>query len=196
MQSWKKIRNWPIAEWQSWRSCRRSFREPFGPMSVSRSAVVRTGRARTNLRSILLLTQPFWTFHRQVALRSLPEEVVRETGEYRMLQAQFSLLYNESLQVKTQLDEARGLLLASKNSHLRHIEHMEVWSWRRAGNETRSLDLRHSSASKGSCGPAESPLGIDCSLARGETRGYIYFSFFFFFTCNYKCSVPVDYLGV
>ncbi|CAO2583405.1 E3 ubiquitin-protein ligase BRE1B [Lemmus lemmus] len=61
----------------------------------------------------------------KVALRSLPEEVVRETGEYRMLQAQFSLLYNESLQVKTQLDEARGLLLASKNSHLRHIEHME-----------------------------------------------------------------------
>uniref|UniRef100_A0A8C4LWX1 E3 ubiquitin protein ligase n=1 Tax=Equus asinus asinus TaxID=83772 RepID=A0A8C4LWX1_EQUAS len=55
----------------------------------------------------------------------LPEEVVRETGEYRMLQAQFSLLYNESLQVKTQLDEARGLLLATKNSHLRHIEHME-----------------------------------------------------------------------
>lgn len=42
-----------------------------------------------------------------------------------MLQAQFSLLYNESLQVKTQLDEARGLLLATKNSHLRHIEHME-----------------------------------------------------------------------
>uniref|UniRef100_A0A8C4M7Q2 E3 ubiquitin protein ligase n=1 Tax=Equus asinus asinus TaxID=83772 RepID=A0A8C4M7Q2_EQUAS len=61
----------------------------------------------------------------KVALRSLPEEVVRETGEYRMLQAQFSLLYNESLQVKTQLDEARGLLLATKNSHLRHIEHME-----------------------------------------------------------------------
>ncbi|KAM5227417.1 E3 ubiquitin-protein ligase BRE1B isoform 2-T2 [Ctenodactylus gundi] len=61
----------------------------------------------------------------KVALRSLPEEVVRETGEYRMLQAQFSLLYSESLQVKTQLDEARGLLLATKNSHLRHIEHME-----------------------------------------------------------------------
>lgn len=48
-----------------------------------------------------------------------------------MLQAQFSLLYNESLQVKTQLDEARGLLLATKNSHLRHIEHMEVWPWSR-----------------------------------------------------------------
>lgn len=48
-----------------------------------------------------------------------------------MLQAQFSLLYNESLQVKTQLDEARGLLLATKNSHLRHIEHMEVRPWNR-----------------------------------------------------------------
>lgn len=78
---------------------------------------------------MLGLIQPCWTPSPQVALRSLPEEVVRETGEYRMLQAQFSLLYNESLQVKTQLDEARGLLLASKNSHLRHIEHMEVWSW-------------------------------------------------------------------
>lgn len=78
-----------------------------------------------------------------MALRSLPEEVVRETGEYRMLQAQFSLLYNESLQVKTQLDEARGLLLASKNSHLRHIEHMEVWSWNELGLgvKTRPLEL-------------------------------------------------------
>lgn len=78
-----------------------------------------------------------------MALRSLPEEVVRETGEYRMLQAQFSLLYNESLQVKTQLDEARGLLLATKNSHLRHIEHMEVWPWdgRRGGCQGKGQTL-------------------------------------------------------
>ena len=62
----------------------------------------------------------------QVALRSLPEEAVKETLEYKVLQSQFSLLYHESLQVKTQLDEARALLLATKNSHLRHIEHMEV----------------------------------------------------------------------
>ncbi|XP_014817507.1 PREDICTED: E3 ubiquitin-protein ligase BRE1B-like [Calidris pugnax] len=61
----------------------------------------------------------------QVALRSLPEEAVKETLEYKVLQSQFSLLYHESLQVKTQLDEARALLLATKNSHLRHIEHME-----------------------------------------------------------------------
>lgn len=62
----------------------------------------------------------------QVALRSLPEEAVKETLEYKVLQSQFSLLYSESLQVKTQLDEARALLLTHKNSHLRHIEHLEV----------------------------------------------------------------------
>uniref|UniRef100_A0A8C0G6V7 E3 ubiquitin protein ligase n=1 Tax=Chelonoidis abingdonii TaxID=106734 RepID=A0A8C0G6V7_CHEAB len=52
-------------------------------------------------------------------------EAVKETLDYKVLQSQFSLLYNESLQVKTQLDEARALLLTTKNSHLRHIEHME-----------------------------------------------------------------------
>lgn len=58
-----------------------------------------------------------------------------------MLQAQFSLLYNESLQVKTQLDEARGLLLATKNSHLRHIEHMEVQPWTGWGLRVRIRSL-------------------------------------------------------
>lgn len=59
-------------------------------------------------------------------LRNIPEEVVKETPEYKSLQSQFSLLYNESLGVKTQLDEARALLLTAKNAHLRQIEHMEV----------------------------------------------------------------------
>lgn len=59
-------------------------------------------------------------------LRNIPEEVVKETSEYKCLQSQFSLLYNESLGVKTQLDEARALLLTAKNAHLRQIEHMEV----------------------------------------------------------------------
>ncbi|KAM9773436.1 E3 ubiquitin-protein ligase BRE1B-like [Syngnathus typhle] len=58
-------------------------------------------------------------------LRNIPEEVVKETVEYKCLQSQFSLLYNESLGVKTQLDEARALLLTAKNAHLRQIEHME-----------------------------------------------------------------------
>ncbi len=59
-------------------------------------------------------------------LRNIPEEVLKETPEYKCLQSQFSLLYNESLNVKTQLDEARALLLTAKNAHLRQIEHMEV----------------------------------------------------------------------
>uniref|UniRef100_A0A8C2IEI8 E3 ubiquitin protein ligase n=1 Tax=Cyprinus carpio TaxID=7962 RepID=A0A8C2IEI8_CYPCA len=58
-------------------------------------------------------------------LRNIPEEVLKETPEYKCLQSQFSLLYNESLSVKTQLDEARALLLTAKNAHLRQIEHME-----------------------------------------------------------------------
>ncbi|KAM8962419.1 E3 ubiquitin-protein ligase BRE1B [Pelodytes ibericus] len=58
-------------------------------------------------------------------LRTLPEETVRGTQDFRCLQSQFSVLYNESLQVKTQLDEARSLLLNTKNSHLRQIERME-----------------------------------------------------------------------
>ncbi|XP_063287020.1 E3 ubiquitin-protein ligase BRE1B isoform X2 [Pelobates fuscus] len=58
-------------------------------------------------------------------LRTLPEEAVRSTQDFRCLQSQFSVLYNESLQVKTQLDEARALLLSTKNSHLRQIERME-----------------------------------------------------------------------
>lgn len=58
-------------------------------------------------------------------LRTLPEEAVRGTQDFRCLQSQFSLLYNESLQVKTQLDEARAHLLNTKNSHLRQIERME-----------------------------------------------------------------------
>ncbi|KAM4689882.1 LOW QUALITY PROTEIN: E3 ubiquitin-protein ligase BRE1B-like, partial [Rhinophrynus dorsalis] len=57
-------------------------------------------------------------------LRTLPEEAVRSTQDFRCLQSQF-FLYNESLQVKTQLDEGRALLLSTKNSHLRQIERME-----------------------------------------------------------------------
>ncbi|XP_026282370.1 E3 ubiquitin-protein ligase Bre1 [Frankliniella occidentalis] len=58
-------------------------------------------------------------------IRQLPESVVVETTEYKCLQSQFSVLYNESMQLKTQLDEARQQLQGSKNAHLRQIEMME-----------------------------------------------------------------------
>ncbi|KAL4223065.1 E3 ubiquitin-protein ligase BRE1A [Mactra antiquata] len=58
-------------------------------------------------------------------LQHLPESVIVETTEYKCLQSQFSVLYNESLQMKTQLDESKNLVLTNKNAHLRQIEQME-----------------------------------------------------------------------
>lgn len=58
-------------------------------------------------------------------IRQLPESVIVETTEYKCLQSQFSVLYNESMQLKTQLDDARQQLQSSKNAHLRNIEMME-----------------------------------------------------------------------
>jgi len=58
-------------------------------------------------------------------LSTLPEHVIIETTEYKCLQSQFSVLYNESMQIKTQLEESRGQLNSSKNVHLRQIEQME-----------------------------------------------------------------------
>jgi len=52
--------------------------------------------------------------------------VIVETTEYKCLQSQFSVLYNESLQMKTLLDESRNLVMTNKNAHLRQIEQMEV----------------------------------------------------------------------
>lgn len=59
-------------------------------------------------------------------LRQLPESIIVETTEYKCLQSQFSVLYNESMQLKTQLEETRHQLQNSKNAHLRQIEQMEV----------------------------------------------------------------------
>lgn len=58
-------------------------------------------------------------------IQQLPESVIVETTEYKCLQSQFSVLYNESMQLKTQLEESRSHLQNSKNAHLRQIEQME-----------------------------------------------------------------------
>lgn len=59
-------------------------------------------------------------------LSTLPESVIVETTEYKCLQSQFSVLYNESMQMKTQLEESRSILTNSKNAHMRQIEQMEL----------------------------------------------------------------------
>lgn len=52
--------------------------------------------------------------------------MVKETSEYRCLQSQFSVLYNESLILKAQLDETRTRLNTTRTARLRQLEHMEV----------------------------------------------------------------------
>ncbi|XP_031442993.1 E3 ubiquitin-protein ligase BRE1A isoform X3 [Clupea harengus] len=53
------------------------------------------------------------------------EGVVRDSAEYRCLQSQFSVLYNESLILKTQLDENRARLNTTRTARLRQLDHME-----------------------------------------------------------------------
>lgn len=52
--------------------------------------------------------------------------MVKDTSEYRCLQSQFSVLYNESLTLKGQLDETRARLNTTRTARLRQLEHMEV----------------------------------------------------------------------
>lgn len=59
-------------------------------------------------------------------MRRAVEEAVKETPEYRCMQSQFSVLYNESLQLKAHLDEARTLLHGTRTTHQRQVELIEV----------------------------------------------------------------------
>ena len=61
----------------------------------------------------------------KMELSTLPEYIVVETTEHKCLQSQFSVLYNEAMQLKTQLEETRAQLQVSKNAHMRQIEQME-----------------------------------------------------------------------
>uniref|UniRef100_A0A8C5DLJ0 E3 ubiquitin protein ligase n=1 Tax=Gouania willdenowi TaxID=441366 RepID=A0A8C5DLJ0_GOUWI len=58
-------------------------------------------------------------------LMSRAEGLVKETADYRCLQSQFSVLYNESLILKAQLDETRTRLNTTRTARLRQLDHME-----------------------------------------------------------------------
>ncbi|XP_019901612.1 E3 ubiquitin-protein ligase BRE1A isoform X2 [Esox lucius] len=62
----------------------------------------------------------------KVELLSRAEGVVKESSEYRCLQSQFSVLYNESVGLKSQLDETRTRLNTTRTARLRQLEHMET----------------------------------------------------------------------
>lgn len=67
----------------------------------------------------------FSVFIQEQLVRAV-EESVRLSPEYRCMQSQFSVLYNESLQLKAQLDEARCLLHGTRSNHNRQLELIEV----------------------------------------------------------------------
>lgn len=76
-----------------------------------------TLKQRTSLTFFCLL---------KAELLSRAEGMVKETSDYRCLQSQFSVLYNESLILKAQLDETRARLNTTRTARLRQLEHMEV----------------------------------------------------------------------
>lgn len=82
----------------------------------------------------------------QMELVCRAEGVVRDSSEYRCLQSQFSVLYNESLILKAQLDEIRARLNTTRTARLRQLDHMEVLCVHFYLYLCESLHARHSFA--------------------------------------------------
>lgn len=59
-------------------------------------------------------------------LRSLPEELINETPEFKCLQSRYTALVNESVHLRHQLAEARELVKATKTMYDHHFEKIEV----------------------------------------------------------------------
>ena len=55
----------------------------------------------------------------------MPESVIEQSSEYRMLQTKFSLVVNDNIKLKQALDESKNLLEMSRVTFQRHIEQME-----------------------------------------------------------------------
>ncbi|OTF81030.1 hypothetical protein BLA29_002844, partial [Euroglyphus maynei] len=62
----------------------------------------------------------------KIDLQCLPDSVIKDSAEFKSLQSHFSVLFNESMTLKTQLEECRQQLSAAKNVHMRQIEQMEA----------------------------------------------------------------------
>ncbi|XP_058654513.1 E3 ubiquitin-protein ligase BRE1A isoform X2 [Onychostoma macrolepis] len=86
--------------------------------------------AENRLSELQKLQQDLQTVYQEnnnmkVELLSRAEEVARDSAEYRCLQSQFSVLYNESLVLKSQLDETKARLNTTRTARLRQLDHME-----------------------------------------------------------------------
>ncbi|UJR25006.1 hypothetical protein I4U23_006367 [Adineta vaga] len=58
-------------------------------------------------------------------LRSLPEELINETPEFKCLQSRYTALVNESVHLRHQLTEARELVKCTKTIYDHHFEKIE-----------------------------------------------------------------------
>lgn len=59
-------------------------------------------------------------------LRSLPEELINETPEFKCLQSRYTALVNESVHLRHQLAEARELVKCTKTTYDHQFEKIEV----------------------------------------------------------------------
>ncbi|CAH8498523.1 unnamed protein product [Schistosoma turkestanicum] len=59
-------------------------------------------------------------------LRDIPEHIITESPQYLSLKTQFNILYNEAIQLRSQLEEARSTIQNNRHSHLKQIEEMEA----------------------------------------------------------------------
>merc|ERR1719447_2599433 len=87
---------------------------------LAQNRMAELDRLNTNYKDCLQQVEKL-----KMELSTLPEYVVVETTEHKCLQSQFSVLYNEAMQLKTQLEDTRSQLQLSKNAHMRQIEQME-----------------------------------------------------------------------
>lgn len=73
----------------------------------------------------------------------IPESVIEQTSEYRMLQTKYSIIVNDNVKLKQALDETRNLLEYSRCSFQRQLEQMEseeLAQQKRLGNEIIQIE--------------------------------------------------------
>ncbi|VDP82875.1 unnamed protein product [Echinostoma caproni] len=110
-------------------------------------------------------------------LKQVSENQILESPQYMSIKAQFTILYNEAIQLRNQLEEARTMLTNNRHSHLKHIEEMEAnetaiqnqmrsemlliesqYSQLRRKHETMELDLKQAVAHNEQAGPINSEM--------------------------------------
>jgi E3 ubiquitin-protein ligase BRE1 len=71
-------------------------------------------------------------------LKTIPESIIEQSNEYKILQAKYSLIVNDNIKIKQALDETRQLVEMSRTTFQRQLETMEseeLMSQKRLGNE-------------------------------------------------------------